>query len=101
MKKRLPKFLSSYFWDVDFNSLTPSRNRKYIAERVLEYGDRKQVRWLFDNFSKKELVSFVSSTRNLSRKSLNFWVMYFGIPKNKVRCLKEPYLTMRATHWPY
>ena len=42
--KLIHNFLKKYFWDVDFPSLNKKNHSEFIIERILEYGDKKEVK---------------------------------------------------------
>ncbi|MEK7596012.1 MAG: hypothetical protein AAB564_00455 [Patescibacteria group bacterium] len=69
--------LKKYFWDTDFNSLDINKNKKYVLERILDMGDNKSVRWMKNNFSKKDILETLKNNRKISKKSLNFWNLFF------------------------
>jgi len=37
--KRLPEEFRKYFWDVDYDDLSLDKYPKFIAERIMNYGD--------------------------------------------------------------
>ena len=51
--KKLPVFLKSFFWDVEFSKIDPKENRVYILKRILEFGDEQAVSWMWENFNKQ------------------------------------------------
>lgn len=65
--------IKKYFWDVDFKSLNPDENKKYILERILEMGDENAVNWMFKIYSKKDILEIIKNNRKISLKSSNFW----------------------------
>lgn len=65
--------IKKYFWDVDFKSLNPKENKKYILERILEMGDDNAVNWMFKTYSKKDISDTLKNNRKISKKSSNFW----------------------------
>ena len=97
----LPRFLKKYFWDVEFSDIDKKGNSRFIIERILEYGDKKTVRWLFKNYSLKEIKGVIYKTRFLSHRSLFFWTIFLNLNKNKVKCLKKPFWERRKIFWPY
>lgn len=97
----LPKFLKRYFWDAEFAGVDKVENSRSIIERVLEYGDKEGVRWLFKNYSLGQIKEVVSKTRFLSLRSLFFWTLLLNLDKRKVKCLRKPYLERRKIFWPY
>jgi len=62
-----------FFWDVDPAGLDPKRHKAYIIERLLEFGDEKAVRWLFEQYPRDDVAAVLESSRSLSNKSRNFW----------------------------
>lgn len=62
-----------FFWDVDPARLDPKRHKAYIVERLLEFGDEKAVRWLFEEYTRDDVAAVLVSSRALSLKSRNFW----------------------------
>jgi len=94
----LPKFLKSYFWDVDFQQLDIKKHRQFILTRILNYGDKKAIEWAKKIFSKNEIKKTILSSRSLDRKSLNFWSLIFGLDKI---CLKRLSQARQSKIWPY
>lgn len=96
---KLPIYMKKYFWDVDFSSMDLRTDGEYVSARLLEYGDPKAIRWLFGKIEKDRLEKIVRSSRKLSPRSGNFWSLFFGINKSKVKCLKKSYQKMQKSHW--
>lgn len=99
--KPFPRFLKKYFWDVDFKEIDKTKNSRFVIERILEYGEKEAVRWLFKNYSLNQIKEVVSKTRSLSSRSLFFWVLLLNLNKRRVKCLKKSYLERRKIFWPY
>jgi len=97
----IPNFLKKYFWDVDFSKLDKKEHSKFIIERILEYGDRKEVKWMKKEFKLNQIKSVLQTSRNLSRKSANYWQVIFGLDKNKILCLKKSFLKKQELIWKY
>ena len=97
----IPKFLKKYFWDVDFREIDKTKNSHFVIERILEYGDKKDIHWLFGSYSLNQIKEVVYKTRSLSPRSLFFWVLVLNLNKRKVKCLKKSYLEKRKIFWPY
>ena len=72
-KSRLPGDLKKYFWDVDFEELSFEKYPRFIAERILNYGDLNEVRWLLSFTDKQFIKSLVENSRNLNAKTRNYW----------------------------
>lgn len=89
--KKLPKFLKKYFWDVDFELMKFKESKTFILKRVLDRGDTKALNWLKRNFTKEEIRQLLLISRDLSRKTANFWADILKIDHKKVPCLQKPY----------
>ena len=98
---KLPKFLYFYFWDTNVKEVDTVKHKRIIAERVLDKGDEEAIAWLLNNYSVRFLKDVVRKTRNLSLRSIYFWVNYFEIDKKEVRMLDPEYLKIRKSTWPY
>ncbi len=99
--QKLPKFLKKYFWEVRFEEIDLAKSRVYILKRILEYGDKKTVKWMWRNFKKEEIKNALCNFRGYSEKSANFWALILEIPREKVLCLKKAWLRERKKIWPY
>ena len=97
----MPHFLKEYFWDVDFEKIDPNKYRSYIVKRILNYGDERAITWLTKHFSKDEQIKTLTSSRDLSPRSANFWRLILDIPKGKVKCLQKQSLRKQEQLWPY
>lgn len=99
--KVLPGFLKKYFWDTEFSDLDKKKYSHFIIERILEYGNKEAIAWMNDNFSQKEIKNVVCKSRNLSKKTVNFWQFIFDIKKSKILCLKKLFQKRQGTIWKY
>ena len=97
----LPEFLRKYFWDVDFDKLIMRRHRSYVLRRILDHGDQEAVAWMRRNFDGSEIRQCVTSARDLSRKSANYWALVLDVPRERLRCLNRRSLQEPKTIWPY
>ena len=69
----VPSEFKKYFWDVQFDELTIEKYPRFIAERILNYGDIESVKWLLSWAGKDFIRTLVLTSRNLNAKSKNFW----------------------------
>lgn len=98
---KLPDSAKRYFWDVKFDEIDPSKNARYVIERLLEYGDFPELRWLFQNFSQEKIVEVLKMTRRLSRRRASAWANFFDVPCEEVKCLNKLSQKQHATTWTY
>jgi hypothetical protein len=97
----IPQFLKKYFWDVDIAKVDKKKNDKFIIERILEYGDRKEIKWMEKTFSKSRIKDVIRKSRRLSLKSANYWAIIFNLKRDDVLCLKRYYQKKPNLIWKY
>lgn len=97
----VPGFLKKYFWDVDLRDIDKTKHSRFIIERILEYGDREAVRWLENAFKPQQIKRAVCESKNISRKTANFWQFIFGLKRDKVLCLKKSFQKKQRAIWQY
>jgi hypothetical protein len=90
--RRLPRRLEKFFWDVSSDQIDLDRHSEYVIARLLEHGDLVAIQWLIKAYRKEEIIDVVKQSRQLSRKTANFWRLRLAIPKSAVYALKRPYL---------
>ena len=73
----IPEAVTKLFWGDDLQELSLEHHSKYIVQVILERGDEVAIRWLFDQFSQKQIKSILP-TLKLSKKSDHFWSIYFA-----------------------
>jgi hypothetical protein len=88
---KLPKKLYKYFWDVEPEKIDLKKNGPYVLERILDWGDTKDVRWLKRVYGRDLIADAVRRRRGLSRKSAVFWTDLLDINQQEVMCLQKPY----------
>ena len=63
----------SLFWDVDPKTIDLKRHATYVIERVLDFGNDKEVRWLWRTYGPSRIRKVLKKSRVLDAKSRNFW----------------------------
>jgi len=79
-KAKTIKFRQSLFWDVDPKSIDPNKNAQYVIERILDFGNDKEVKWMWDYYDKKLLKKIVAKSRCMRPRTKNAWTIFL---KNK------------------
>ncbi len=69
----LPEMLRKYFWDCSFEDLRLAQYPIFISERILNLGDMDSLRWLLSKIDKEFLIDLVNKSRNLNKKTKNYW----------------------------
>ena len=70
---KLPDNYRKYFWDCDFHEITMEKYKFFITERLLNYGNEQTLKWLLSNIEKSDLKNVVINSRNLNKKTRNYW----------------------------
>lgn len=97
----IPSYLKKYFWDVDTKKLDYKKNPEYVIGRILEYGNIRAVRWMFETFDKKKIREVIETRRGFSPRTVYFWKSFFNLRENQIVCLKKSYLKKQKKLWPY
>ncbi|KKP79781.1 MAG: hypothetical protein A2271_02260 [Candidatus Moranbacteria bacterium RIFOXYA12_FULL_35_19] len=69
------KFRQALFWDTNPKNIDTEKNAQYIIERVLDFGNDKEVRWLYNFYDKSLLKKVVAKSRSLMPRTKNLWIM--------------------------
>lgn len=83
-KEEIRESFYRYFWDTDIDKLDTKINKNYIIGRLLDKGDLEAFNYVFDNYSKKEIIDFAKNSRNMNKKIANFLSNYFNINKKEM-----------------
>lgn len=81
-KKDSPKLeiLKELFWDYKWNSILKNLTSPFVIARVLEIGNKEQVKILISYIGKKRIEKFLKTyDKLLSKQSRNFWRLCYGI----------------------
>ena len=77
-KKKVMRFRQSLFWDVDPKTIDPKKNARYIIERILDFGNDDEVRWLFGFYSSRLIKDVAARSRVLHDKSKSLWSLVYA-----------------------
>ena len=91
-RKKLPRRMYKYFWEVEPKIIDIRKKSLYVIERVLDWGNTKDIKWLMEFYGRDLLEEVVRKRRGLSRKSAVFWAEVLEVNKQEVACLQKPYL---------
>lgn len=67
------RFRQSLFWDVDPKTINPKRHARYIIERILDFGNDEEVRWMWHTYPRSLIADVVKNSRVLQPQSRNLW----------------------------
>ena len=78
-----PLTKKSLFWDTDVKNIDPVKNKGYVIERILRFGDFDDYYWMRDKYSTEEIKNVILKERSdLDPKSVNFWCRNFGLKES-------------------
>ncbi len=82
-------FRPSLFWDAE--EIDISQHAGYVIARILDYGNERDIKKLFEIYSKGEIIRVVKTRRGLFPKTGKYWAVKFNIPLTEVACLRKYY----------
>ena len=77
----VPTTLAPFFQEYNLQQLDPQRDSATIIERVLQFGNRAEIRWLFAQYSRIQIVDWIKQfgKARLPHPHLEFWQMLLEI----------------------
>ena len=84
-EKGLPRSLAPFFQEYTLDKLDPAEHGDLIIERVLAYGDRREVRWLLARYGRARVREWVErlGARRLPWRRHNLWCVLLELPPAK------------------
>ena len=81
---QLPQSLKPFFQEYDMTQLDVQRSAATIIERVLIFGDRSEIGWLFQVYPNKKIKNWVRLWGNygLPEPHLTFWKLVLGLSES-------------------
>jgi len=81
---KIPKKLQSVLWSTNVDLLNQKKDKGYIIHQILIYGQIKDLEWLFNHYSKDEIINvFLHIPYKNYPRSIYFFV------KNYILGLKD------------
>lgn len=66
----------SLFWDVDLENIDSEKHARYIIERILEFGNDGEVKWLFRHYPRSLIRDTMRRSRSvLHEKTKALWTL--------------------------
>jgi hypothetical protein len=71
----IPLSLKPFLQEYDISKLNPDKDSFTIIERVLQFGNRQEIKWMFYTFSREKVFLWLKQYGNerLPQPHLNFW----------------------------
>jgi len=81
MQNNIPQSVKVTLWSYDTDRVDIDKDKKLIIAQVLNYGTKKATDWLFQTYSKREIVQEAASIPKgqWDKKSLALWSLCLGI----------------------
>ncbi|MFH2033867.1 MAG: hypothetical protein ABIJ26_04090 [Candidatus Margulisiibacteriota bacterium] len=76
--KKLPEAFKKYFWDVSYRDVSKKPLNKFTLERIMNFGNLKALNWLLRSVPRKKIKEVARSSRELDKKTKNFWKVIYG-----------------------
>jgi len=86
MLKIIPATSAPFFQEYSFSTLDADTHAALVIERLLAYGNREEVRWLFDYYGKFRLLEWLlkDGRRLLPGRRYHLWCVLLGAsPDNR------------------
>jgi hypothetical protein len=77
----IPPTLAPFFQEYDFVKLNPQVDSFTIIERILQFGNRTELRWLFNAYPHEQIMEWVTHYGNerLPQPHRTFWKVVLDI----------------------
>lgn len=95
----ITQFSSYLFWDVDRVKIDLEKNKKWLVQRVLEYGLLKDWLIIYKYYGISKIAQIAMQLKELDDKSLSFISVLSDIPKESFLCYTSKLLSPR--HWNF
>ena len=91
---KVPKRLQSILWSTDVHSLDLESDKNYIIHQVLIYGTLEEIRWLFNTYSKREIINvFLSKPNKIYPRAVFYFIKNFILGLKSRELQEEKYVT--------
>ena len=81
MQNVIPVSAKPFFQEYTFSKLDPREHASLVMERILAYGNRAEVRWVFDFYGVSQLQKWVSEDglRLLPKHRYHLWCVVLDL----------------------
>lgn len=84
------RILKELFWDYNWESVLKNLDSPFVIARVLEIGNKKQVKEFINAIGSEKIKDFLNNyPKLLSKQSLNFWRLCYGVKKTLLKRHKK------------
>ena len=86
---------TALFWDM--TSINPQKDYSFVITRILNFGDLEDFKWAVKFYGREKVRQVLLESRQLEKKTLNFWRQYFNI--DKLQCISNPLANKPSAYW--
>ncbi len=87
------------FWDVDRIGMDPFKSKRFIVQRVMDYGLMSDWKLIYSFYGLDEIAQTALTIRELDPKSAAFIALLSQIPIEKFLCYNT--VSSRPPHWNF
>ncbi|OFX40882.1 MAG: hypothetical protein A2X08_17060 [Bacteroidetes bacterium GWA2_32_17] len=87
------------FWDVDKSKIDFNKNKKWLVQRVLEYGLLNDWQIIYKYYGIEEIAKISIHLKDLDNKSVSFISVLANIPKENFLCYNT--IQSKPKHWNF
>lgn len=69
------KLRQALFWDTNPDKIDTEKNAQYVIERVLDFGNDGEVKWLYHFYDTSLIKDVVTKSRSLMPETKNLWTL--------------------------
>ena len=91
---KIPKKLQPVLWSTDVKLLDVNRDKGYIIHQILIYGTFEEIRWLFNTYSKREIINvFLHNPNKIYPRAVFYFIKNFILGLKSRELQEEKYVT--------
>lgn len=72
-KPKMIHFRPELFWDVDPKTIDPKKHARYVIERILDFGNDREARWLYQSYPHSLIYDVATHSRIVHNQSKILW----------------------------
>jgi hypothetical protein len=97
VSRQIPASAAPFFQEYRFSDLDPENDSSLVMERILAFGSREELGWLFRFFGRDKIKAWVGENgmRRLPYRRYNLWCVLLGLPRQD-----KPKIGVERA-WPY
>lgn len=90
MKEKIPVKFKHLFWEYHLDDLDLGADKNLIIERITARGDIEELKWMFESYTKEEIILVLQNNYNVSTRAVKFWAQILNFNVNSCKCIQRP-----------